>query len=76
MTSGAHLERTAGEHLSPLQDLQHAVEKNGGFKLGDFESPYNAYITVSCRNYAQINIYKRTLFADMIRRCPTFLFLF
>ena len=44
--------------------------------FGDFENPYNAYITVSCRNYAQIDIYKRTLFADMIRRCPTFLILF
>ena len=67
VTSGAHLERTAWvDMLSPLQDLQHAIEKNGGFKLGDFENPYNAYITMSSRNYAQMDIYKRTLYADMI----------
>ena len=67
VTSGSHLERTAwGDMLSPLQDLQHAIEKNGGFKLGDFENPYNAYITMSSRNYAQMDIYKRTLYADMI----------
>ena len=67
VTSGSHLERTAWvDMLSPLQDLQHAIEKNGGFKLGDFENPYNAYITMSSRNYAQMDIYKRTLYADMI----------
>ena len=67
VTSGSHLERTAwGDMLSPLQNLQHAIEKNGGFKLGDFENPYNAYITMSSRNYAQMDIYKRTLYADMI----------
>lgn len=67
VTSGAHLERTAWvDMLSPLQDLQHAIEKNGGFKLGDFENPYNAYITMSSRNYTQMDIYKRTLYADMI----------
>ena len=43
VTRGSHLERTAWvDMLSPLQDLQHAIEKNGGFKLGDFENPYNA----------------------------------
>lgn len=67
VTSGSHLERTAWvDMLSPLQDLQHAIEKNGGFKLGDFENPYNAYVTMSSRNYAQMDIYKRTLYADMI----------
>ena len=67
VTSGSHLERTAWvDMLSPLQDLQHAIEKNGGFKLEDFENPYNAYITMSSRNYAQMDIYKRTLYADMI----------
>ena len=67
VTRGSHLERTAWvDMLSPLQDLQHAIEKNGGFKLGDFENPYNAYITMSSRNYAQMDIYKRTLYADMI----------
>ena len=67
VTSGSHLERTAWvDMFSPLQDLQHAIEKNGGFKLGDFENPYNAYITMSSRNYAQMDIYKRTLYADMI----------
>ena len=67
VTSGSHLERTAWvDMLSPLQDLQHAIEKNGDFKLGDFENPYNAYITMSSRNYAQMDIYKRTLYADMI----------
>ena len=67
VTSGSHLERAAWvDMLSPLQDLQHAIEKNGGFKLGDFENPYNAYITMSSRNYAQMDIYKRTLYADMI----------
>ena len=67
VTSGSHLERTAWvDMLSPLQDLQHAIEKNGSFKLGDFENPYNAYITMSSRNYAQMDIYKRTLYADMI----------
>ena len=67
VTSGAHLERTAWvDMLSPLQDLQHAIEKNGGFKLEDFENPYNAYVTMSSRNYAQMDIYKRTLYADMI----------
>lgn len=67
VTSGSHLERTAWvDMLSPLQDLQHAIVKNGGFKLGDFENPYNAYITMSSRNYAQMDIYKRTLYADMI----------
>lgn len=67
VTSGSHLERTAWvDMLSPLQDLQHAIEENGGFKLGDFENPYNAYITMSSRNYAQMDIYKRTLYADMI----------
>lgn len=67
VTSGSHLERTAWvDMLSPLQDLQHAIEKNGGFKLEDFENPYNAYVTMSSRNYAQMDIYKRTLYADMI----------
>lgn len=67
VTRDSHLERTAWvDMLSPLQDLQHAIEKNGGFKLGDFENPYNAYITMSSRNYAQMDIYKRTLYADMI----------
>ncbi len=67
VTSGSHLERTAWvDMLSPLQDLQHAIEKNGGFKLEDFENPYNAYVTMSSRNYAQMDIYKRTLYTDMI----------
>ena len=52
--------------MKASKDLQHAIEKNGGFKLGDFENPYNAYITMSSRNYAQMDIYKRTLYADMI----------
>lgn len=73
VTSGSHLERTAWvDMLSPLQDLQHAIEKNGGFKLEDFENPYNAYVTMSSRNYAQMDIYKRTLYADMIEAIHAF----
>ena len=73
VTSGAHLERTAWvDMLSPLQDLQHAIEKNGGFRLEDFENPYNAYISMSSRNYAQMDIYKRTLYSDMIEAIHAF----
>ena len=60
------------DSMQPLLDLQRAIEKASGRKLKGFENAYLAENRMSSMNYAQMDMFKKTLYADMVNAINEF----